>query len=74
LVAWLKAVQNLDRVHRTTTEFNRRANRFGTIDEFKNSYSVVFLTKGRATDVNNIVETFELNRSIYAQIGPCTFR
>src|SRR5206468_8524851 len=67
LVARFEAADDLDRIHRAAAELHRRPNRFGRSgDEFKDADGVVLLAKGRAADVDHIIETFQLDGSVYA--------
>ena len=43
-------------------------------DDFEHSDGVVFLAERRTADVNNVIETFELDCSIDAQIRSRAFR
>ena len=75
LIAGLETADDFDRVDRTAAKFHRRAGRFGRSgDEFENPDGVILLAEGRAADVNDVVETLELDRAVNAEIRARAFR
>ena len=70
-----KTVRDFDGVDGAAAELHRRANRFGTArDEFENADGAVVLAKSGPADVDDVVESLELDRAVDAQIGARAFR
>src|SRR4029450_7073636 len=75
LVARLKTALNFNRIDRALAQLHRCAHSFpAAADELKHSHGVVFLAKRRATHINDIIETLELDCSVDTEIGGGAFR
>ncbi len=65
LIAGFETIHDLNGIHRAAAQFHWSPNRFGRAgDEFENAYGVVFLTERGTSDVDDVVEPFELDRSV----------
>ena len=70
LVARLQAVHDFDRVDGAAAEFDGSAHSFGAArDKFENSDRAIFLAESGAADIDHVVEPFEFDRSIDAEVG-----
>src|SRR6266436_900220 len=75
LISGLKTIQDLNGIHGALAELNRSARRFrGAVDELEHADGVVLLSECRPAHVNDVVEMFELDCSVDAEIGPRAFR
>ena len=65
LVARLQAAHNFDRVNGAAAQFNRRSHRFAAAgNKFENADGIVFLTKCRPADIDDIIQAFQFDRTI----------
>src|SRR6266478_807215 len=75
LISGLKTVQDLNGVHGALAELYRSARRFGgAVDELEHADGVVLLSECRPAYVDNVIQMFELDGSVNAEIGPGAFR
>src|SRR6266581_1575331 len=69
LISGLKTVQDLNGVHGALAELYRSARRFrGAVDELEHADGVVLLSECWPAHVNDVIQMFELDRSIDAEI------
>src|SRR6266513_4926883 len=75
LVARLKTALNFNRVDRALAKFHRRAHSFrAAANQFEHTHGVVLLTEGWPAHINDVIEVFELDCSVHAQIGARALR
>src|SRR5438876_12419164 len=75
LISGLKTVQDLNGVHGALAELYRSARRFrGAVDELEHADGVVLLSECRPAHVNDVIQMFELDRSIDTEIGSRALR
>src|SRR5437764_12974737 len=71
----MEAFDNLDRIHRGASDFYRHARSALAVSaELKQANGAAFLTERRTAHVENVVQSFQINRSIDTQIRSCAFR
>src|SRR5207247_8770165 len=69
LISRLKTIQDLNGIHGALAELNRSARRFrGAVDELEHADGVVLLSECWPAHVNDVIQMFELDRSIDAEI------
>src|SRR5437762_6157899 len=74
LVARIEAAHDFNRIDRAFAEFHRRAHGFVAAGhKLEHPNGVVFLAERRPADKHHVVESFELDRSIDAQVGTRAF-
>ena len=65
LVAGLQAVHDFDRINRAPAQFDRRSYRIAAArNKFENADRIVFLTKCRPADKDDIIQAFQFDRTI----------
>src|SRR4029077_15089515 len=75
LISGLKTIQDLNGIHGALAELYRSARRFrGAVDELEHADGVVLLPECWPAHINDVVEMFELDCSVDAEIGPRAFR
>src|SRR6266436_8184715 len=75
LISGLKTIQDLNGIHGALAELYRSARRFrGAVDELEHADGVVLLSECRPAYVDNVIQMFELDGSVNAEIGPGAFR
>ena len=75
LITGLQPFKDLDGGDRTLTEFNRNAHRMGSVlDQLEQCDGPLLLTENRTTNMDHVLEVFELDGSIDAQVGSDAFR
>src|SRR5215469_10027274 len=75
LIPRLEPVYDLNGVHRAFAQLHRSTHSFRTaVDQLEHSHGVVFLAESRTPYVNDVVQMFELDGSVDAEIWPRAFR
>ena len=65
LVARLQAAHDFNRINRAAAQLDRRSYRFAAArDKFENADGIVFLTKCRPADKDDIIQAFQFDRTI----------
>ena len=65
LVARLQAAHDFDGINRAAAQFDRRSHRFAAArNKLENADGIVFLTKCRPADIDDIIQAFQLDRTI----------
>src|SRR6266487_6031732 len=75
LISGLKTIQDLNGIHGALAELYRSARRFrGAVDELEHADGVVLLSECWPAHVNDVIQMFELDRSIDTEIGSRALR
>ena len=74
LITGLQPFKDLDGGDRTLAEFDRNAHRMSSVlDQLEQCDGPLLLTENRTTDMDHVLEVFELDGSIDAEVGSNAF-